>query len=62
MNPDNPVPEPRKAPDLVIRPGRLFVVQGPDFRCVAVCDVEGRWQTYYSHKELLGPVKVLHEL
>ena len=29
---------------------------------VAVCDVEGRWRTYYSHKELLGPVKVLHEL
>jgi len=62
MNAESPAPEPRKESDLVIRPGKPFVVQGPDFRCVAVCDGKGKWRTYYSHKELLGPVKILHEL
>ena len=54
--------EPGKEQDLVVGPGRPYMVQGPNYLCIAVLDENGAWRSYYSDQVLRGPIKVLHEV
>ena len=37
----------------------FFVVQGPNFRCVAYCDQEGCWHNAFNNEELFGDIQIL---
>lgn len=37
----------------------FFLVQGPDYRCMAYRDGHGKWRAAFNHFELPGSVQVL---
>jgi len=58
----HPTTEPGKEPAIVLGQGRLYVVRGKDYLCIATLDANGAWRSYYSEEVLRGPIKVLHEV
>jgi hypothetical protein len=58
----HPTTEPGKEQAMVVGQGRLYLVQGRGYVCIAILDANDAWRSYYSNEVLRGRVKVLHEV